>query len=969
MGTAVVVHDPQPGAVAALIDRDEERALLRDCCLRAEAGTGGVVLIGGEAGIGKTTLALAAPALVPRGAVLLIGRSYDLMETPPYGPWRACFRPLADRADAPAMPFHAGGEPPTRAALFDQIPAALTGLARAKTVLLLLDDIQWADPASLDLLRHVAHHCDGQRLLILCTYRTDELTADHPLIAFFARLTREAPVTRLLLSRFDLPRVAEMVAAQFGGGWQMHALGEAIHRTTAGNPLFVRELCRALVAARAVRRTADGWTVHATTLPAPPESVQELVGARIARLTAGTRHVLEVAAIIGQTFTFPLLAAVLSEPDEAVLAALEEAARAHMIAEDDAAREQYGFTHPIIHEVFYHTPLATRRRQWHRRIGVAIAATAPPDDATVYDRLAHHFGQAHDGARAVRYLTLAGDAAMRLWARATAIGYYEDALALIGATPSEERDHLLLKLSGALAYADPLRRQRYAEEALRGFVARGDLAGAGRIRWRLASGHWRFGRYAQAEEESRRAMEALEQAVGAEATVAVGPLLLTALRDQGRYAEAIAQGHRLLAVAAGGADRDSYYDLLHFTGHAHAAVGEAEAAHALMTRGMEGQRALDNPYTTSSFLVYLFFAVGLPYYADRAALLESLVRQYGEVAERGRVQVGAPVAAGWYLPAYWDFLRGDWQRARHDLRTMPDPPPTSVMARMAWAVCAAEFARAEGRAADGIALIQRQLPPPGADWGVPHHLHLRALHLRAHLALMEGQPAAAKEALDAGAALLAAHVYVPAVAEHHLAWAAYHRARGQAPRAATSAATARDEAARHHDQIALAAAHRTLGEMATERGAWQHAAAELTTAREIAARLPAAHERAAIAIAHAALATLRTDRHDRSENHRALEAADTLVAALGTAAPLAMQRDALRHRLDAINPAQAYGITAREADVLRHLVAGLSNAEIADTLSISRRTVDQHVSSILGKLGVANRVAATSLALERGLVS
>lgn len=968
---ATTIHDVLDAAVP-LVNREDERAILRDLARAADGGGGHLVLLGGETGIGKTTLALATGALAPHGARTLIGRSYDLMETPPYGPWRDCFRHWTEGPGLPPAPFPARrDEPQTQEALFARVLRALTAIARSRLLILILDDLQWADPVSLDLLRHLAHDLAGRRILIIGTYRNDELTDDHPLMALLPRLMREAPTTRLILHRLLPANVTEMVTAQFGAGQQVDTLSHSVYRTTAGNPLFVREMCRALVTARAVRRTDDGWTVVSTTLPSPPETLQELVASRIARLDPASRRTLEVAAIIGQAFTFPVLRRVLDRPEEDVLDALERAAGARMIAEDDPAREQYHFTHPIIHEVLYHAVLVTRRRQWHRRIGEAIEADALAGDEMTYDRLAYHFGEAYDGSRAVRYLTLAGDAALHIFARATAAEYYDKALAILGPEVSEERDLLLLKAARAVNYADPLRSQAYAEATLAGFQARGDHLNVAQVRRRLGTSYWRFGHYPRAEEQCRLAMQVLVNAAGPEATVAAGPLLITTLRDQGRYREAIAEGDALLAIAEQGTDRgviDAYYDLLHFTGYAHAALGHADDAYHLMRRGMEGQRVLDNPYTASTFLSYLFFVVGLPFFADRPELLADLVREHGDLAERGRAQVGVPVAAGWYLPAYWAFLRGDWERARRDLRTPPDPQPTSILARMEWTICAAQFAFAEERAAEGIALIRRQLPPPGADWAPPHHLHIRALNLLARLSLMDDQPAAAKAALDAAGALLARGVYVPAVAEHHLAWAACHRARGQASRALTSVTTAREQAERYHDLFALTAARRMAGELAMERGAWHVAETELRRAEEIAARIPAAHERAAIALALATFHVTRTDKPDRTDAHEALAAAEAVVAPLGTP-PLQATLDALRARLNAVNPAQAYGITAREADVLRHLVAGASNQEIADHLSISRRTVDQHVSSILSKLGVTNRVAATSLALERGLVN
>jgi hypothetical protein len=247
-----------PGANTPLVDREDERAILRDLARRADLGDGQLILLGGEAGIGKTTLALAVPTLAPPGVRMLIGRSYDLMETPPYGPWRDCFRHWPEGVGIPPAPLRMqGDEPETQDALFAQVQSAVTAIARSRLLILILDDLQWADPASLDLFRHLAHDLAGRRILIIGTYRNDELTDAHPLKALLPRLMRESPTTRLTLPRLLPANVTEMVTARFGTGRQIDALSRSVYRTTAGNPLFVWEMCRALVSAHAVRRTAS----------------------------------------------------------------------------------------------------------------------------------------------------------------------------------------------------------------------------------------------------------------------------------------------------------------------------------------------------------------------------------------------------------------------------------------------------------------------------------------------------------------------------------------------------------------------------------------------------------------------------------------------------------------------------------------------------------------------------------------
>src|SRR5437763_5242950 len=187
-----------------LVGREREQALLAKHLASALAGRGSLVLIGGEAGIGKTALAEAlAHEAAAHGALVLVGRCYDLTETPPYGPWLdlfARYTPTGDLPPPPAPFAERGtlGEVPSQAALFAQVHDFLAALAARRPLVLLLDDLHWADPASLDLLRSLARPLEPMPLLLLATYRADELTRRHPLYQLLPTLVREAHAARLV---------------------------------------------------------------------------------------------------------------------------------------------------------------------------------------------------------------------------------------------------------------------------------------------------------------------------------------------------------------------------------------------------------------------------------------------------------------------------------------------------------------------------------------------------------------------------------------------------------------------------------------------------------------------------------------------------------------------------------------------------------------------------------------------------
>ncbi|HEU5422801.1 MAG TPA: ATP-binding protein, partial [Nitrolancea sp.] len=193
-----------------LVGREREQAVLRDCLAHALTGQGSLVLLSGEAGIGKTALAevLLAEAAT-QGALVLVGRCYDLSETPPYGPWAEALARAPHDADLPVLPTavlppdQAGETLASQEAIIARVQAYLAALAARQPLVLLLDDLHWADPASLDLLRVLARDLADLPLLLLVTYRSDELTRRHLLYQLLPLLVRESHAQRLDLHPLD----------------------------------------------------------------------------------------------------------------------------------------------------------------------------------------------------------------------------------------------------------------------------------------------------------------------------------------------------------------------------------------------------------------------------------------------------------------------------------------------------------------------------------------------------------------------------------------------------------------------------------------------------------------------------------------------------------------------------------------------------------------------------------------------
>ncbi len=441
--TAAATPDPEAAqgffatrSGAAFVGRRGELERLHQHYELAVEGGGRLVLLEGEPGIGKTRLALQfMEACEEEGALALYGRC-DAETLVPYQPFVEALRRYVARVpDAvrtwspelarvmPEMAAAGGGEaPPTTAdgedryRLFDAVAEVLRDIAGAQPVVLVLDDLHWADTPTLLMLRQMVRAADESPLLVVASFRDTERPA--ALVDMLVQLRRESFFERIALRGLD-EADAERLIGEFGPGEMPAHVNRALWEETKGNPFFLEEMVRHL-GARSPRPEGNGapWQLEL------PEGVREVIGRRLATLSEHTRGVLTTAAVMGREFRVEVLEAVGALDEDELDEVVDEGVAAHVIAEVPGVYGRCSFTHSLIRQTLYDGLTATRRARLHLRVGEALeqveaASTEPP-----LAELAHHFSLAPPARGATRAVDYAERAARRA---ADALAYEEAA--------------------------------------------------------------------------------------------------------------------------------------------------------------------------------------------------------------------------------------------------------------------------------------------------------------------------------------------------------------------------------------------------------------------------------------------------------------------------------------------------------------------------------------------------------------
>jgi DNA-binding SARP family transcriptional activator len=525
-----------PASKTPLIGREDAWRVLEEAFANARHGRGQVVLISGEAGIGKSRLAQDFYEHVQHQCLVLNGAAYPETQTSPYQPIVEALRSKlsmelfnldaypawlveASRLLPELRALHPGlPEPPAseagwaRARLFESLEMILAGLAAGvRPVLVCLDDLHWADAATLDWLAYMGHHLSARRLMILGLYRSEESAA---VAELRSRLARQGALHEIELTGLDESMVYRLLCHLDTNFSDRKNLAGRICAVTGGNPFFLSETARALVeSGQYLGNAADS-----EDLPLP-DSVRAAVQTRLQRLSSTARQVLEAAAVLGTVFDFDPARLTSGRQEGEAIEALDELLSRQLLATQDGG---YRFRHELTREAIYLHLSYQRRRLLHRRAAETLVKLHPTDAAI----LAHHLDLADQPGSAARYALQAGLAARNIYAHMEALRWSDRALALLEREAPSLRDpqaitsnlktHIealnlrgwALRLIGDMAaYACDLEEESRLAEQL------GDGRALAHLRQRQAYVRRWFCRYAQALEVAEEGVR-LCQAAG-----------------------------------------------------------------------------------------------------------------------------------------------------------------------------------------------------------------------------------------------------------------------------------------------------------------------------------------------------------------------------------------------------------------------------------------------------------------------
>ncbi|WP_236788493.1 helix-turn-helix transcriptional regulator [Amycolatopsis sp. GM8] len=997
---------PRLGSGIPLVARVDEMRRLRAGFTRAERGEAGAVLLAGDAGVGKTRLlAELAEFGASRGALVLTGRCLDVREGGlPYLPFAEALGPLATADDTaigdavrirPALgrllplaqpgpmsiaehaPVSSERDVPYRPRpeqdlgqlqLFDAVLGVLTEIAEHRPVLLVLEDLHWADDSTRNLLSFLLSRLRGQRLLIVASYRGEDVYRRHPLRGLLVELVRLPVVSQVELHPLKDVDARVFVEALADGPLAPEVITSVVERSE-GNPFFAEELL-----------------ASATDYADLPAGLAEVLLARLERLTTDARRVMRVIAVAGESVTHAALAEVSGLGEDELDEALREAVHHHALVVEKGA---YTFRHALLQEAVYGDLLPGERTRMHAAYAARILRT--PQGRGHDAKLAYHSLQSRDLNAALPALLRAAEEAERLGAPGAALRHVEQALEIWDAVPAAARppDVDELRLLHEASYfagtsGEPERAIAYARSAVRELNADTDVVRATKAWRRLAESLMNVeGEIDEALEAINRSWDLIAATEPSKTRAWVLATRAAILRSSDLFEESLVSAQTAIedarSVGTAGAEASALITLGALADNA----ADFTEARARLRDAARKAREAAAPSVELRALCFLGFS-----YHDHGEIVDAI-----EVYERG---IRRAEETGMTWSAYGLELRGRHLSLQYQSGDWPAESVTGAPARGVSSVLAARMT-AEWLpvvvSRGGFATAGKLLGELRPHWRAEPLTAIAAGGAGAELAYWQGDHETAikrardamdfLDAFDPGYRLSGIRIGAGALAAA-VAQVAAARTRRDEQGESAAIATGRQLIARIRE--AAATGRPRSGTLGPEGRAWL-ARAEATASGLSCAADPALWAKAIEEFGYGAVYEQAVCRWQYAEALLAAGEPEPATAALVLAHETAEKlralplRDAVRDlarrarielpgvvaaaqpQRDAVDP-----LTERERAVLERVALGRTNRQVGEELYISEKTVSVHLSRVMAKLGATRRAEAVAIAYDRGLL-
>lgn len=967
-----------------LIGRQRELAQVREHLGIAQKGRLTAVLVEGDPGIGKTHLLNSAADTAAReGMRVLRGGASDAAGMPPYLPFLEALDPYIRSTSPETLRGQAADLAPILTTIFPELAVRLgdlsTGyplpaeqarlrlyqavaqfmeaIASDSGLLLILDDLHWADPASFDLLCHIARHRPGSRVLVLGAYRVGEITHHAASERARADLNRLRVLTTIALHPLSAQEIAELSASILGARLDP-AASRLVYEHSEGNPFFAEELLRGWADSGLFHQAGEVWGLAGVGVPALPSGIAGAVRQRFTGLSSETLDLLRTAAIIGRSFEASLLAEVSGLEVDRVEDLLAEASRAHLLDHGQSGR--FSFSHDKIRECLYEDMTALRRQRLHGFIGRALEMRPEPASAMHLSELAYHFARSGDRARGAAYALQAAEQALQAYAPEEAMTHYRTALDLIGAD-DHRRGDIFFGIGGAAVLAGSEREAVSAFEAARKwFTGAGNIPAAARASHRLGLAWWRQEQISEARSAFESALAMLDSTPGPDLVrilVDLGSLLAVSLHE---LETGIAYSRRALDMAGGLGDDHLCAAAGRSLGNLLVRANDLQSGIPLLEQARDLAVSIHDPAEVAeccACLTTAYFWLG-DMRSVRHTLQQMLVfaESSHDAYQFRHIYTWSSLLAG---------IQGDWREAERLLDqaqlaverlVSPEPRAWLTLARGGLAYYRGEAEIAETLLVEAIAAF-REIGPSSLVW------YLGTLAM-AQAALGKIREAlSSMEELEPLLATLPEGIIPTAEALTALTLSALSL--DDRARLARYYPKLRAFEGQYHDALI----DRLMGEIETLEGRWADAESHLASAESIARRENLVLELILILQAQARFVLARRAPSATESAEKLLQQALNLSASVGNRRDTEKIRQALAALVRHSTPRRQFvaGLSPREAEVLRFVAAGKSNREIAEMLVLSEKTVENHITTIYSKIGADNRATATAFAIRHNL--